>query len=214
MWPTLPPFSYIAGCFRLVTQSAATSSRWFLARGFICPEDGGDTFPRNIGSHDIGYTQRHIQEDGIIHGIGIALFSGTQHYVDRWKRTDVSEDHVASIFEGRGISHDCLLPPCVGFLLRLIFGPENGGDVIGTSVEFNRTTWLIVAVKVPHNHLCENHSSDKFKINSVLNSFPAIVTYVENCISKTYLSNIISTDNVKTIVESTPKSLVYKLHVT
>jgi hypothetical protein len=26
---------------------------WFLARGFFYPEDGGDTFLRNVGSHKI-----------------------------------------------------------------------------------------------------------------------------------------------------------------
>jgi hypothetical protein len=36
----LPYCSYIAGCFRLVAQSAATRSRWFLARGFFYLEDG------------------------------------------------------------------------------------------------------------------------------------------------------------------------------
>jgi hypothetical protein len=41
--------SYIAGCFRLVAQSAATCSRWFPARGFFYPEDGGDMFLRNVG---------------------------------------------------------------------------------------------------------------------------------------------------------------------
>jgi hypothetical protein len=30
-----------------------TCSRWFLARGFFYPEDGGDTFPRNVGSQDL-----------------------------------------------------------------------------------------------------------------------------------------------------------------
>jgi hypothetical protein len=45
--------TYIAGCFRLVAQSAATSSRWFLARGFLYPEDGGGTFLQNVGSHKI-----------------------------------------------------------------------------------------------------------------------------------------------------------------
>jgi hypothetical protein len=34
-------------------QSAATCSRWFLARGFFYPEDGGDTFLRDVGSHKI-----------------------------------------------------------------------------------------------------------------------------------------------------------------
>jgi hypothetical protein len=31
-------------------QSAATCSRWFLARGLFYPEDGGDTFLRNVDS--------------------------------------------------------------------------------------------------------------------------------------------------------------------
>jgi hypothetical protein len=39
-------------------QSAATSSRWFLARGFFYPEDRSDTFLRNVGSHKV-YTTRH-----------------------------------------------------------------------------------------------------------------------------------------------------------
>jgi hypothetical protein len=32
---------------------AWTCSRWFLARGFFYPEDGGDMFLRNVGSHKI-----------------------------------------------------------------------------------------------------------------------------------------------------------------
>jgi hypothetical protein len=32
---------------------AATLSGWFLARGLSFPEDGGDTFLQNIGSHKI-----------------------------------------------------------------------------------------------------------------------------------------------------------------
>jgi hypothetical protein len=39
--------------------SAATFSRWFLAGGFY-PEDGGDTFLRNFGSHKI-YTAPHLR---------------------------------------------------------------------------------------------------------------------------------------------------------
>jgi hypothetical protein len=34
-------------------QSAATCSRRFLARGLFYPEDGGDTFVWNVGSHKI-----------------------------------------------------------------------------------------------------------------------------------------------------------------
>jgi hypothetical protein len=33
-------------------------SHWFLAHGFFCPEDGGDTFLRNFGSHEM-YTAAH-----------------------------------------------------------------------------------------------------------------------------------------------------------
>jgi hypothetical protein len=42
-------------CYR---QTAATFSRWFLVHGFFYPEDGGDTFLRNVGSHKI-YTAPH-----------------------------------------------------------------------------------------------------------------------------------------------------------
>jgi hypothetical protein len=34
------------------------SSLWFLDRGFYYPEDGDDTFLRNVGSHKI-YTAPH-----------------------------------------------------------------------------------------------------------------------------------------------------------
>jgi hypothetical protein len=37
---------------------AATCSRWFLAPGFLNPEDGGDTLLRNVGIHKI-YTAPH-----------------------------------------------------------------------------------------------------------------------------------------------------------
>jgi hypothetical protein len=52
-----PSCSYIAGCFRLVAQSAATCSCWFTCR-FFDPEDGGDSFLRNVGSHKI-YMAQH-----------------------------------------------------------------------------------------------------------------------------------------------------------
>jgi hypothetical protein len=55
----------IAGCFRLVTQSAATSSRWFLTCEFFYPEDGGDTFPET--SVYIRLARRYIPEDCILH---------------------------------------------------------------------------------------------------------------------------------------------------
>jgi hypothetical protein len=40
---------YLAGCFRLVAQSEATCSRWFLALRFLYSEDGGNTLLRNVG---------------------------------------------------------------------------------------------------------------------------------------------------------------------
>jgi hypothetical protein len=43
-----------------VVQSAATCSRWFFARGLFYPEDGGDTFLRNVGSTKI-YTAPHLR---------------------------------------------------------------------------------------------------------------------------------------------------------
>jgi hypothetical protein len=43
---------------------AATCSSWFLARGFFYPEDGGDTFLRNVGSPK--FKRRNIPEDGIL----------------------------------------------------------------------------------------------------------------------------------------------------
>jgi hypothetical protein len=43
---------------KLVAQSAATCSRWFLTRGLFYPENRGDTFLRNVSSHKI-YTASH-----------------------------------------------------------------------------------------------------------------------------------------------------------
>jgi hypothetical protein len=45
--------------------SAAACSRWLLDRGFFYPEEGGDTYPETL-VHTIS-TQRHIEEDGILH---------------------------------------------------------------------------------------------------------------------------------------------------
>jgi hypothetical protein len=39
--------------FLIKDNSTGTCSRWFLAGGFFCPEDGGDAFFRNVGSHKI-----------------------------------------------------------------------------------------------------------------------------------------------------------------
>jgi hypothetical protein len=50
VWPTLPPSLFLySWCFRLLAQSAVTCWRWFPSRGFFYPEDGRDTFIRNIG---------------------------------------------------------------------------------------------------------------------------------------------------------------------
>jgi hypothetical protein len=50
MWHTLT-LSLFLYCWLFPTgaQSAATCWRWFPAPGFFCPEDGGDTFFRNVG---------------------------------------------------------------------------------------------------------------------------------------------------------------------
>jgi hypothetical protein len=37
-------------CVNRLSSSAATCLHWFLARGFFYPEDGGDTFLRNVDS--------------------------------------------------------------------------------------------------------------------------------------------------------------------
>jgi hypothetical protein len=52
------------GTCNLHLQSAATCSRWFLARGSFYPENGGDTFLRNVGSQKI-YNVPH-PKDGIL----------------------------------------------------------------------------------------------------------------------------------------------------
>jgi hypothetical protein len=57
---SLSSSSYIAGYFRLVAQSAATSSRWFPARGFFYREDGGDTFlPKRRLTQDLHSATSH-----------------------------------------------------------------------------------------------------------------------------------------------------------
>jgi hypothetical protein len=50
---------------RAHAHAHATCSRWFLTRGFFYPEDGGDTFLQNVGSHK-NYSL-HIPENGILH---------------------------------------------------------------------------------------------------------------------------------------------------
>jgi hypothetical protein len=42
-----------------MASSAATCSRWFFARAFFYPEDGGDTILRNVISIDHIYTAPH-----------------------------------------------------------------------------------------------------------------------------------------------------------
>jgi hypothetical protein len=52
------------GCgtvYFLCEVAAATCSRWFLARGFFYPVDGGDMFLRNVGSH-MKYTAPHLRK--------------------------------------------------------------------------------------------------------------------------------------------------------
>jgi hypothetical protein len=51
-------FASIFSVQKSALQTAATCSRWFLVRGFFYPEDGGDTFLQNVGSHK-NYTAPH-----------------------------------------------------------------------------------------------------------------------------------------------------------
>jgi hypothetical protein len=84
-----------AGGWRLNHQS---KTRWFLACGFFYPEDGGDTFLRNVGSHNI-YTlphpsRRHSSESPpwkpqIVQRCNSSTFTSAP-YLSRL-RTDVSE---------------------------------------------------------------------------------------------------------------------------
>jgi hypothetical protein len=58
-WPSVAMWLWLSDSDSdLVAQSAATCSCWLLERGFFYPEDGGDTFLRNVGSHKI-YTPPH-----------------------------------------------------------------------------------------------------------------------------------------------------------
>jgi hypothetical protein len=66
---SLSSSSYIAGCFRLVVQSAATCSRWFLACRFVL---FSSTLKMEAirSSGTLVYTRstrRHIPEDGMLH---------------------------------------------------------------------------------------------------------------------------------------------------
>jgi hypothetical protein len=47
---SLPGFGNVM-TFAALLPSVATCSRWFLARRFFYPEDGGDTFLRNVSSY-------------------------------------------------------------------------------------------------------------------------------------------------------------------
>jgi hypothetical protein len=80
---SLPSNSYIAGCFRLVAQSAATCSRWFLARGFSTLKmDGIRSSETSVYTIS---TRRHISEDGILH-LAIVYNFYPQFLFEDWER--------------------------------------------------------------------------------------------------------------------------------
>jgi hypothetical protein len=60
LWVVVAVICCVDQCFggTYCLQTAAICSCWFLALGFFYPEDGGDTFIRNIGSHK-NYTAPH-----------------------------------------------------------------------------------------------------------------------------------------------------------
>jgi hypothetical protein len=49
---------HFGGAYRL-QLTAATCSRWFLARGYLYPEDGDDMFLQNVSSFHRIYTAPH-----------------------------------------------------------------------------------------------------------------------------------------------------------
>jgi hypothetical protein len=55
-----------------------TCSCWFLARGFFYPEDGGDAFIRNVGSHKI-YTAPHPRRR---HSSDVRVYCSFHVYID------------------------------------------------------------------------------------------------------------------------------------
>jgi hypothetical protein len=73
--------SSFRSCF-IMSQVAATCSRWFLARGFFYHENGGDTFLRNVGLHKI-YTAPHPRRrhsSTLIHTFDNAFYIITQFW--------------------------------------------------------------------------------------------------------------------------------------
>jgi hypothetical protein len=60
-----------------VVSSPATCSLWFLTHRFFYPEDGGNTFLRNVGSHKI-YMAPHLRRQ---HSVIFSLFAAN-HCID------------------------------------------------------------------------------------------------------------------------------------
>jgi hypothetical protein len=69
--------------------SPATCSLWFLARGFFYPEDGGDTFLRNVGSEK-NYTAPHPRK---------------HFYVSTLRRSAVHSVSSVPIFVSQRVTH-------------------------------------------------------------------------------------------------------------
>jgi hypothetical protein len=64
---SLPSCSYtVAGCFRLVLSLQLSAHSDSSLMDFLYPEDGGDTFLRNVGSHK-KYTASHPRKWHILH---------------------------------------------------------------------------------------------------------------------------------------------------
>jgi hypothetical protein len=64
-----------------VSRSAATYSRWFLASEMFYPEDGGNMFLRNVGSHK-NYTvphprKRHSSDNRFFENVAEFRYLGT-----------------------------------------------------------------------------------------------------------------------------------------
>jgi hypothetical protein len=73
---------------------------------------------------------------------------GIQSHVDRWKSTDVSDEHISSVFKieeqpKQETQHMLAVCFMLVFLLALVFDIEDGGDMFIRNVGYNRLPGVI-----------------------------------------------------------------------
>jgi hypothetical protein len=81
--------------------AAATCSSWFLASGFFYPEDGGDTFLRNVGSHKI-YTAPHPRRRHSSNLHTFEMLHNTRIDLQDWVTT--MQVHITGLGQGKILS--------------------------------------------------------------------------------------------------------------